>query len=1120
LSAAPYLPQYDGMQADVRRLANLRRGISVRLSSLLSQSSSLSQSRQPSDDDVLSSARSQLQEYAAALRQLVDELPSLERRGDDVDDGGGRRRPTTAVLELRWRTTTTTRTRTRRKRRWDDGGTAARRQQQQQQQQQQQDDVDDDEEDSIVVATSLLEEHRNAVWDIAALYASEVRRSVAAYDYDDDDDDSNDDSNDNAKAAQLAWKKAMTTLPLAACAVQYLRETTAAAAATNSKRPTSSSSSSSFLLSSRYLLRLERALVGDSQMAAYRCFASMPGRPKHNVLAKLAAATRELYSECSDDDDDGPDGDNNGDNVYFHDTDDTDDTDDDDDDRDLVVSTRACAMYWSSVAEYHQAMHCSSRREHHREATARLDASLSYATLCQKYCGGGGAGGGDDDANNNNSDWTTQLRRKLDKLLQDIQTAFNTVVPNSDVDGANSDDPHLELTEIPSQKMAKLNKSDLNTKVLPPLSRPLEVLTATVVTAAAASSNSSTSSTTTTTPGAGFGGGPQSRGGGSSSSNSASFSTGTPPVRPRRPGSLTPPRTSSPAAATTTTTTVDPLVRRYAEQFLADMERRLEETTALASDKTESARRALSAVQLPHSLTAYQEQQRQQQMDLLQNGTAAATAAAAAAVSSSSSLGGRTDKSARISDDLWDRVRAVQADHTPSRVQQELWGLRDLADEARRTYDGIQSSLKEDMDVDELFRRQHPEFSGHDVAHVQRSFREALQKYDRLMTDASESDAVLIEKSQSIERDPKFKLIHLRRSQLDALLSQEAASIGRAGAAGSGLGAHVPEIDVSALSNYLVELSSLFDERATALSRLKLRIQSYDMEQELSRIDPASAAGTSNLDRAYRDAVERAKRSLDPAFRPIQDSIDRQREVLGHILRENEAFMRARESHSANDGYATKIEAALQETEQFAKHLVEGRAFYDVILPKLEKLREQIGDVSARLTNERCEHEDRARRSRQEAEDARMAATLAHEDGRRPDESTGGQANDDSYSDSYTGDYNGSSPNPALDNSGTFQHPHPHQQRHGGGGSSSHPDGGTVASSSSAAATAAASGQRVPANPGVEQVSHDEPAVRVDDQKVATLVAMEFDADSVVAALRRHDNDFDRALNDLLEGQG
>jgi uncharacterized UBP type Zn finger protein len=56
------------------------------------------------------------------------------------------------------------------------------------------------------------------------------------------------------------------------------------------------------------------------------------------------------------------------------------------------------------------------------------------------------------------------------------------------------------------------------------------------------------------------------------------------------------------------------------------------------------------------------------------------------------------------------------------------------------------------------------------------------------------------------------------------------------------------------------------------------------------------------------------------------------------------------------------------------------------------------------------------------------------------------------------------------------------------------------------------------ATPGMHPVSHELPQVRVDDEKVASLVAMDFDPNRVFAALLRYDNNFEQALNDLLSG--
>ena len=164
---------------------------------------------------------------------------------------------------------------------------------------------------------------------------------------------------------------------------------------------------------------------------------------------------------------------------------------------------------------------------------------------------------------------------------------------------------------------------------------------------------------------------------------------------------------------------------------------------------------------------------------------------------------------------------------------------------------------------------------------------------------------------------------------------------------------------------------------------------------------------------------------------------------LDAILSENEQFMMSRERNGntqSADSCIVMIEDAIEEIEQLSKHLKEGRDFYDVVIPKLEKLKQQVGDVSARLTVERLEFDDKASRNRQEEEDALMAKRMT----------------------------NSNADGPPSD------------------------------------------------QPGVSQVNYDEPRVFVDDEKVATLVAMDFDPAKVVDALTKHDNNVDQALNELL----
>jgi hypothetical protein len=440
-------------------------------------------------------------------------------------------------------------------------------------------------------------------------------------------------------------------------------------------------------------------------------------------------------------------------------------------------------------------------------------------------------------------------------------------------------------------------------------------------------------------------------------------------------------------------------MRYYVQVFRTEMEKAVFETAQLGEDKTESARKALAVVNLPHSLTAYRQEQ---------NG------------------GG-------IPDDLWERIELVQKGKRDDRLKQELWELRDLADAARSTFKVIESQLEEDVQMDSLFREQHgSNFEGHDVQEIQKTFRQTLKNYDRLISSAEESDALLLQRCEILDTDPKFRLLKFQKSQLDRLLP------GR----GSG-----PDFDVSSLSKHLVDLSALFNDRESLMHTLRERVKTYNIAAQLAVAGP-------DREEEYQKIVDAAIESFDGTIQTMHDSIDLQDRLLEIILKENEDFMRARDvsqSSASSESFIVKVEDALEEIDQFSEHLKEGRAFYDVIIPKLNKLKQQVGDVSARLTIERCEFEDKLRRNRQEADDARMAATY-----NRPGSSGGGNSG------------------PSYDR--------PPQAFH----------------------------------PGVQQVSHREPDVRVDDEKVASLVAMDFDPDRVVAALRKYDNNVDQALNDLL----
>ena len=186
---------------------------------------------------------------------------------------------------------------------------------------------------------------------------------------------------------------------------------------------------------------------------------------------------------------------------------------------------------------------------------------------------------------------------------------------------------------------------------------------------------------------------------------------------------------------------------------------------------------------------------------------------------------------------------------------------------------------------------------------------------------------------------------------------------------------------------------------------------------------------------------------------------------------------------------------------------------------------------------ERCEYEDNAQdseqRRRQEADDARMAASLADNSGGSP-EGGGGNNNDNNESSNSIG-HASLHASGGLGNDGSRDNLSDNPLMGGGpgggmnGGMPLSASGGRLDGNQNDSSHPLSNqpnqdyqgrGDVLPASsssqPGVVTVLHDEPQIRVDDEKVASLVAMDFDPDRVVQALRKYDNNVEQALNELL----
>jgi hypothetical protein len=446
--------------------------------------------------------------------------------------------------------------------------------------------------------------------------------------------------------------------------------------------------------------------------------------------------------------------------------------------------------------------------------------------------------------------------------------------------------------------------------------------------------------------------------------------------------------------------------RQAISKFHREVDVIINELAHVAKEKVDEARMALADVNLPHSLTAYKQEQ----------------------------IGGG------ITVELWERIQALQEEGLISQLKRELWELREVAESAISVHNGISRQLAEDMELDQQFRAQHPLFEGHPASEVQRSFHLTLKNYESLLAKSREGDSVLLRRVESLDTDPKYKLLQFPKSQLDRLLP--------AGEEGE------PQIDTSRLARLLVALSSLFDEREDLLHRLRSEAKKYDIAGKMAGVDPKCP--TANED--YERVVQMSLKSFGGISYDIRTNITRQAELLESIMMENDRFVAARDagpSFSANESCILMIEDAIEDTEQLSKHLKEGRDFYKIVIPRLERLRQEVGGASVRLTIERCEYEESARKGHQESRDAHFAASLA-------------------------GDSNGL---PSLSVRNDSNGGHDYSQL-----------------------------QQVGAQTGTPSNS----AVTVDDAKVAHLVAMDFDPDKVFAALKKHNNNMDQALNELL----
>ena len=746
-----------------------------------------------------------------------------------------------------------------------------------------------------------------------------------------------------------------------------------------------------------FLVLWKALLLAQAQHCVYEACVCVP-RPMHLLLAKLAAAAVPLYQEVT--------------RIaslaspqmlqmqLYEDLDDF---------------AEAWGAYMSCQAQYHQSQIHKDKKDWGLEI-ARLDVAYQHAAVCKNLC---------DNTTSANSTLLDELKTAVDEKLQVLQTRLESAQKENEETHKQAIPEPQDLAEIRPQSMVKSNKP-LSDLLLPKTTEPLfqkQPEEPMIPVAAVTIPGSITTSSASKWQSGNFRNDPY-------DDYDDENDKVPPPMTKIGPPQLSTSSSSSfyqkKMAPRPSYSASSQILETYVEVFNLEMSEIIEDLARASEDQSESARLALNEVHLPHSLRVYQQEQ---------------------------SGGG-------LPDDLWERVHQLQQENSVIQLKQDLWEIKDAADLAQATYKAIMSQLDFDVDADKMFRKENPDFSGHDAWDAQKNFRKPLANYEKLLSSAQDGDKVLFQRMEQLDIEPKYDLLQFSKAQLDLLLP---------GAMND------PDlvVDTQHLSHLCGELRSLFQKKADLIAMMRDELENFDVAKA---IEDTVAGSRTRTDEDFLEATKHAQKHFEGLRLDIQSCMEHQNELLGTILVENEAFMNSRQrtmnSQSA-ESCIMMIEDAMDEVDQLSKHLKEGKDFYNVVLPKLDELKQLVDDASARLTVERLEYDDTEKKASQEQKDAEMAQQLNEEAAAAPAAAAPETAA------------------AAAQSAPTTQN--------------------SEDSEEDTKPAAAPSPLPVPAS-----VAARSPRSNVDDEKVATLMAMEFDADKVVEALEKHNNDMELALNELL----
>jgi BRO1-like domain len=252
--------------------------------------------------------------------------------------------------------------------------------------------------------------------------------------------------------SRVGWTKAGVSWQQAATVVQYLRSETMASA---------SLLAASSTLAPYFLQLWESYLLAEAQRAAYQTFFRQ-ARPKHFMLAKLAAAAAPLYglvekicaqrnasSLTSTTGNTSSSGSTGGTGGAHHHSNGLLDWED---------SARAWGMWMTALAEHHQSIVHREKQERGLEL-ARLEGALKFGNFCKEFCESSGP-------------LLDNLTHQVWPVLQEIDQRLEVAETENDMQYHETVPEHDELPEVAPQLSVKTDLESIG-KLLPPLSKPM-----------------------------------------------------------------------------------------------------------------------------------------------------------------------------------------------------------------------------------------------------------------------------------------------------------------------------------------------------------------------------------------------------------------------------------------------------------------------------------------------------------------------------------------------------------------------------------------------------------------------------------------------------------------------